>query len=438
MDKEQSDRQLGYMPSFDSWTRDRSYQFDGDSWEYSRKANLPTGGYLIGGPGYFSMNISYSSVSDTFRRVSGPSNQPSPWSHSRMFYPTVSLGDDPNLLESGILNFYAIWLNDAYFESVLTRTAINRPQGLPTTPDHYFDQSFRAVEVLLHFCVKTVNTTVSNGIPKTDMITTGGTSQIFHNGEENIYSFTTDDKIAPVTFYVDEVTFAGLFYYLRSRIRGTFSLNLNPFWTVRGQTHSSEILGDALWSSQANWDDYSSIPNQDRAQDLHFRNKIRNIADSLTNMLVHTPDIWQRVTGYRYLTDNQQCRIRKSAWNTRPANYTKANREIMGSSFQENCILVQWPFLILIGVQVVISIIFLVCVIRQTNSLDVELFKSKLLPVLFAIDSTDRSRFPESQQSTSPGSGASNKSMGSSGLGKNTLGGETVEPGTTGLIRDGG
>jgi len=67
----------------------------------------------------------------------------------------------------------------------------------------------------------------------------------------------------------------------------------------------------------------------------------------------------------------------------------------------------------MIGVQVVISNVFLVCVIRQTNSLDVELFKSKLLPVLFAIDPADRAKFPESQRSTSPGSRASSKSTGS-------------------------
>jgi len=295
MDKEQSGRELGPLPSFDSWSHDVSSQFDGDSWNYSRKASLQTGGQLIGGPRYFSMSISYSTVSDSFSRM-----PPSRWNHRGMFSPTLTLGNNPKLLESGILNFYVIWLNQAYFEIIPTPNNINRSKTLPTLSDQYFDQSFRAVEVLLHFCVKRVNTKVSNGSPKTDMLDIRGTSQLFRvqDGQAKIYNMTTDDKIAPETFSVDEDSFTSLFYYLRGKIRGTFSFWLNPFWTVRGQTPSSEIFGDALWSNDMNGGlngsgslgqepgGYWSITEQDVSQDSKIRRKVQNIADSLTNMSV--------------------------------------------------------------------------------------------------------------------------------------------------------
>lgn len=82
---------------------------------------------------------------------------------------------------------------------------------------------------------------------------TSNTSNIVRGEKGRGYTTTTvpsrDDKTGPETFYVDDRSFAVLFYYLRRKLHGTFSFTRNRFWTVCGQTPFSETLGDALWSS---------------------------------------------------------------------------------------------------------------------------------------------------------------------------------------------
>lgn len=281
-DEEQSDRLLGLVPNLDSWSSDLNISYpSNNTWQYSRKASLPTRAYLIGGLRYLSLNVTYSSESDSFDRLSHPR-----WNHSKIVYPAVSLGYDPNLMRSAILNFFVIWINQAYFDD----SAGGYIKDLPPDPDNYLDGSFRAAEVLLCFCVKTVNTSVSNGSPETNLSSTPASSRAFEGldlSEPYNYTITTmpslSQAIASETFFVDEGAFGTLFYYLRRKLRGTFSFTRNPAWSVRGQTPSSEMLGDAVWSSGVSSqegidgmkpEEYLSVTNQDRVQESRLQNMV--------------------------------------------------------------------------------------------------------------------------------------------------------------------
>ncbi|KPM37029.1 hypothetical protein AK830_g9513 [Neonectria ditissima] len=271
----------------------------------------------------------------------------------------------PHLLGSAIIDFFVLWLNHGYFES--------DEQVAPRPTSDRVEQSFRASEILLHFCVKTYNVSVRAGRSTTTLThsetrvkTTNGTMKSADGMLWPNYTLLTTSKNESAMFGVEEMTFNTLFYYLRRMIRGTCG---EDSWvtgsTVNDQTPTSEAIANAFWSDETGEPATSNpIPKQDDMQGERIQNISRNLADSLTNSMR------QQVSSF--------------------AEWRKPI--VFGTAYHDNYVLVHWPFLTLLIAQVTISIVILAAVMFQTQLLDVDILKSDLMPVLLAIDAEDKTR----------------------------------------------
>jgi len=296
-----------------------------------RNASLPTGAYLVGGPEFFNMNISVASHASTTTWDRG-------WLFRNSSASTVSFGDQPDLLQAGIINFFVIWRN----------TAVDGHDGKHRS-QHSLDRAFQASEVLLHFCVKTLKVAVSQGNSTTETLAVetnvkmiNGTRSwryplpsAIHNisvpripgiGSDapeipaSLTNVTDSDvvgalrnlaallispptvsdngtiastnltilktsQVEPAEFVIGEGLFMSMFHYLRRTLKGTFGGDKRM--EIGGKTLCSETFGTSFWSSSSETLD-AEFDMLEKGGPIPMwtgmvQNITRNIADSLTN-----------------------------------------------------------------------------------------------------------------------------------------------------------
>ncbi|KAM7193312.1 hypothetical protein V8F33_007855 [Rhypophila sp. PSN 637] len=196
----------------------------------------------------------------------------------------------------------------------------------------------------------------------------------------------SDEAVQPESFVVKEEYFRSLFIYLRGKLRRTFSSYSATHGTVDRQTTSRELRGDALHSNYRHWVNAgppTSMKEYDEEQVSSLTKIMRNLAESLTNLIRQSSENGPEQDPWSYLSYPE---------------YVSDTRRIYGTSYHHSVVLVRWPFLGLLGSQVFVSIVILICVIRQSKDLGVELHKSELLPVILAIPPANRPRLIRAEE----------------------------------------
>lgn len=70
----------------------------------------------------------------------------------------------------------------------------------------------------------------------------------------------------------------------------------------------------------------------------------------------------------------------------------QSNSSVSGIAYGSNYVVIRWPFLSVLVIQVFVAILFLAILIVETMTLKVDVVKGKLLPVLFAIDGEEKTK----------------------------------------------
>ncbi|KAM7202375.1 Protein of unknown function (DUF3176) domain containing protein, partial [Rhypophila sp. PSN 637] len=114
-----------------------------------RNASLPNGAYLLGSTGTCNLNISSPSSA-----VPGTSSHGRRQADILTENATIAFIDQPDKLSAAIANFFFIYTNQS-------------SRGSSAQDE---EAAFSAVEVLVHFCVDTYNISVTQGVPKTELV----------------------------------------------------------------------------------------------------------------------------------------------------------------------------------------------------------------------------------------------------------------------------
>lgn len=210
-----------------------------------RNASLSNGAYLLGGPNTYNLNISF-----PYSSANGTSSDPRD--------KTLSFIEQPDLLEAALADFVVIYTNDT-----------TGPVAAP----------FRAVEVLMHFCVNTYAATVREGVAQTTRLAS----------DTNITAAAKNSSVADLlslagaedgrSFTVNSTYALLLGDYLRQTISGAYSLRLGD--QAVGRTGASDAVGAALYVG----DLLTGLTefNNDALRRQAIMNITENVATSLSN-----------------------------------------------------------------------------------------------------------------------------------------------------------
>jgi hypothetical protein len=175
--------------------------------------------------------------------------------------------NETNLMNSAISNFFAIYVNQ-------TERLVSRPV------------TFRAAEVLLHFCVRSYAVEVVDGIdstnqssPTVNVLSTDGSISRGGMSTNRLLVLETPDDPGN-NFTVNPEFVKPLTQYLASTFRGAFS-NANGI-TAQETTTTSDAIGSAMFRGL--YEDGAGV-NPLGSQGLQeiILNTTQNVATSLTN-----------------------------------------------------------------------------------------------------------------------------------------------------------
>lgn len=284
---------------------------------------------------------------------------------------SVAFKDQPKLMASRFMDLFIMWrLTDP--------NEYEKTKGKPVRV-----QKWRAYEVLFNLCVKSVDVNVRFAQSQTNITdvefeldTTNGTmsSQCSNDTKptQDVTLLSTSDK---ATFGTGMKNLDGL--------ASTLSPQFQGFFTEGANSYTPGVFSETLFNAFfATGENNQSISEQEELQVGEVKKISQNVADILTNASV-LPS-WVRV----FLLELTVSSIRKGP---KGAASFDTCKDIVGIEYQENMIKVRWEWLMLLVIQVLVSIVFLVLVIIQTHSLQVDVLKSQLLPVLLAVSPDGKS-----------------------------------------------
>ncbi|KAL1836280.1 hypothetical protein VTJ49DRAFT_5341 [Mycothermus thermophilus] len=308
--------------------------------ESVRRARLPNGAFLIGSATSANLNISW--PHNTSTSSIPPENDEE---DGFFFLPTrtsLAFSDQDGRVSSAVANFFLVY----YAPQAAAAADDEAEQPVPAVPD---PAGFRAVEVLLHFCVNTYQVATTNGV---------STSQVVHSAtltteseargtlvtlrdttsssssSPSPSSSSSSTSARPVLLRMTSAEGPGVYSvkrddvrllneYIRSVFSGTYSRNYGK--AIGGETPVSEALGLAMFGRGV---------LDEEAMRAAVRNLTANVATSLTN--------------------------------------------------------VQWAWLTFLAIQVALSAIFLVGIMIQTAVWNVKILKGSPAAALLAISAEDK------------------------------------------------
>ncbi|KAK4162125.1 hypothetical protein QBC43DRAFT_88083 [Cladorrhinum sp. PSN259] len=275
-------------------------------------ASLPNGHFLLG-----------TSSTTAFLNISSPRN------NSNSFLPTtstLSIAFDSGKISSGIANLFIIY---------------SFPGGSGS------GNTFKASEILFHFCVNTYSVSTLNGISKTEIVHSSafsdesGISRRDHHPSEGAEGGTYSVKREDVAL---------LNRYLTLLLSGSYSNS-----TQTGTTSTSEVLGTFLFTTFSG-----------SVTDETIKNMTSNIATGLSNAI-------------------------------RSSSSSSSTSIIQGTPLTPTPrIKILWPFISFLTLQIFLVTIFLLGIMVQTAVWDVVVLKGgDALHTLLAVSADDKGRMED-------------------------------------------
>lgn len=238
--------------------------------ESIREARLPNGLFLAGSTTSCNLNISWPGASANGGGVGDASNDGT-GSQGESFLPTrtsLAFSDQDGRVSSAIANFFVVYTN----------------QTADRASDSQQETVFRALEVLLHFCVNTYQASTARGL---------STSRVVHSstlaaqdGSSSSTLVSVRDGAPPRRLVLRAAGGEGVYSvkrddvkllnsYVLSLFAGTYSHRYGK--AIGGETATSEALGLAMFQRE---------PCDDGEMRAVVSNVTNNVATSLTNTQV--------------------------------------------------------------------------------------------------------------------------------------------------------
>lgn len=239
----------------------RNGEFDGSSGSWIYRASLPNDVHLTGITGSYGLNMSSPSLPSDLESNSIQS----PLSPNASFVSpasrTLAFRDKRSLSQAAIANFFLVFSNQT------------------ESPDSDELPSFRAVEVLLHFCVRTYSVSVENGVPiSTVTSTTANTEDGSGSGAENDGIILKGPQ--DTTFVVGRSRLQRLQSYTRRVLSGEYAVIGKG---MAQPTVASEAFGTALYGGSRADKVGRAVGGDASAKDI-VAAVSENIGTSLTNV----------------------------------------------------------------------------------------------------------------------------------------------------------
>jgi len=215
-------------------------------------AHLPNGAGLVGGGGEaYNLNLTTARAADG---GGGPAGA------------TLAFADRADLRAAAIADLFVVYTNRTG-PAAGAGAAGGGPVG------------FRAVEVLLHFCVATYRAAVTAGEPSTELTGTA-THVLTTNGTPDGRLVLGTGSGNTARNYTVDVEYVGkLHRYVASTLAGTYSASLGS--GAVGHTSAGDAYGTALYNSRS--EGGGAAPGGDEWLSDAIFNVTSNVAQSLTN-----------------------------------------------------------------------------------------------------------------------------------------------------------
>ncbi|KAK4216573.1 hypothetical protein QBC37DRAFT_337604 [Rhypophila decipiens] len=371
-----------------------------------RNASLPNGAYLLGSTGTCNLNISSPSSAVPGTSSHGPRR--AAMADIPTENATIAFTDQPDKLSAAIANFFFIYTNQS------SRGSSAQDQ----------EAAFSAVEVLVHFCVNTYNISVTQGVPKTELVNSStSVAQITTGEEEGTRILHLQDPLSSSVGYlsVNLTATQALRDQLVSLIKGTYSSSYGDL--MQGLTPASEVLGAALFESDLstsasalaadnNNTSGDSGERQQHQQQKTIGNLMLNVATSLTNT-IRASSSWPSSALSSSSSSSSSSSIstpqKPEVFAQRRRQITESTRgDIEGATAASTlvngtpllpvtAIKIHYPLMTFLTVQVLLSVAFLVGIIVQTAVWGVPVLKgsSSSLDTLLAIGPRERAVLEE-------------------------------------------
>ncbi|KAH8899409.1 hypothetical protein GQ53DRAFT_836453 [Thozetella sp. PMI_491] len=294
-----------------------------------RNASLPNGVFLIGGPNSYSLNIS-----------SAPSWTRDPDS---LLQESIAFTNESHLDSSALANFFVVYAEEG-------------TGGVPEP------RTFRAMEIILHFCVNTYEVGVSRGIATTALVDT--TTEVISNPQDEAHVVPPRDATSSglgsvilqsrsdgKRYGVTGDHAKALRDYLESVFVGTYSSKHGA--KVARSTAASDALGTAMYKGEHVGGTTAASSAEERGAVIG--NVMRNVATSLTNSI-------------------------------RAVGTVEAGVVLIPETYVH----VRWPWFAFLAGQVFLTSVFLVSIMAQTAVWKVKVLKGSTMATLFAIGAEDK------------------------------------------------
>ncbi|KAL2161406.1 hypothetical protein VTH06DRAFT_7967 [Thermothelomyces fergusii] len=329
--------------------------------EAVHKASLPNGLFLVGGSATCNLNISWpepSAGSDLGGTTDQGGFMPSRTS--------LAFSDRDGRVASAIADFFLIYTNQTAASSVSQEGEEGNEEAV-----------FRAVEVLLHFCVNTYEVSTSRGVTTSRVVYTsnlaaenvvasgrvtpldardssssspsqGPSSRRIFLRSSRPPSADAEEEGGAIVYSVEREDVALLNQYLLSVFSGVYSDRYGR--AIGGQTATSEALGLAMFSQQR------SPSFGDAEMRAVVGNLTANVATSLTNAI-------------------------------RAMSPASATGTVLAT---ESYVHVQWAWLTFLAIQIALAVSFLFGIMVQTAVWDVKILKGSPEAALLAISADEK------------------------------------------------
>ncbi|KAL8400731.1 hypothetical protein RB594_000946 [Gaeumannomyces avenae] len=292
-----------------------------------RNASLPNGVYLVGSADTYNLNMSTPASARA-----GSSPQPLAGS--------LSFTNQSDLAAAAISNFFVIYTNSTRQPSPKVTPSNNRDGDDDDDDDdddkrHEEPVSFRAVEVLLHFCVGTYEATAAGKTVRKSTTTDLLLPPAPRGQPKSLVVFAAQ---AGRNYSVDPEAVRPLSGYMTSAFAGAYSAGMGPAGAaVVGYTGTSDAFGSAMFgAARARGQVFEKDGSADETMRQAVANITGNVAMSLTNTI-------------------------RSFGATTAATATEAG------SGPETFVSVRWGWLAVLAAQVLLSAAFLAGVALQTS-----------------------------------------------------------------------
>ncbi|KAK0662518.1 hypothetical protein QBC41DRAFT_359614 [Cercophora samala] len=218
-----------------------------------------------------------------------------------------------------------------------------------------YSDPIRAAEVMFHYCVNRYNVSISENVPKIQLLSSTTRVGYHHAEHPYMYKYLVDPQDANVTYKFGSTSNHFLVGMLQS-----FFLENSTDRLMMGTMR--DLFSVLLYQLPFSRDKADKASDQEKDQFRYdiVRNMSMNVAMGLTNVMFDST------------TEALSSLVNGTAWQ------------------EETYISVRWEWLSLVAAQIGLSLVVLLLVMVQTAGLGVPVVKSSILPAFFAVGLAER------------------------------------------------